>query len=79
MDTLDALQLHLWALHAALARRHDSLSRRASDEAGQDMVEYALLLGLLSTAAIAFVVLVGPQLASTFSTIVSSLLPTVGQ
>jgi len=78
MDTLDALQLHLWALHAALARRHDSL-RRASDEAGQDMVEYALLLGLLSTAAIAFVVLVGPQLASTFSTIVSSLLTTVGQ
>ncbi len=76
--TLDALQLRLWALHAAIVRQHDSLSRRASEEAGQDMVEYALLLGLLSTVAIAFVILVGPQLASTFSTIVSSLQTTVG-
>jgi len=73
MDTLEAMTPRLWALHAALARRHDALSRRASEEAGQDMVEYALLLSMISTAAIAFVVLVGPQLQSLFGFIVGSL------
>jgi len=37
------------------------------------MVEYALLLSMISTAAIAFVVLVGPQLQSLFGFIVGSL------
>jgi len=78
MDALAALQPRLLALHTALARRLDALSRRLSEEAGQDMIEYGLLAGLLSTGAIAFIVLVGPQLAATFGLVVNSLQTTVG-
>ena len=42
-------------------------------ELGQDMVEYALLVGLLSVFALAIIILVGPALRSTFQTIVNGL------
>ena len=42
-------------------------------EDGQDMVEYALLVGLLSVFALAIIILVGPQVASTFGFIVNGL------
>jgi Flp pilus assembly pilin Flp len=37
------------------------------------MVEYALLVGLLSVFALAIIILVGPALRSTFQTIVNGL------
>lgn len=40
---------------------------------GQDMVEYALLVGLLSVFALAVIVLVGPSLVDTFQTVVNGL------
>ncbi|MDQ2743314.1 MAG: hypothetical protein M3Z66_13620, partial [Chloroflexota bacterium] len=66
------------ALKATLARHYDALSPRASEEAGQDLIEYGLLAGLLSTIAIAFIVLVGPQLQTLLSSMVSALQTTVG-
>jgi Flp pilus assembly pilin Flp len=46
--------------------------RGARDE-GQDMVEYALLVGLLSVFALAVIILVGPTLVNTFQTVVNGL------
>jgi pilus assembly protein Flp/PilA len=37
------------------------------DEEGQGMVEYGLILGLISVAAIATVILIGPKVADYFS------------
>lgn len=37
------------------------------DENGQGMVEYGLILGLISIAAIAAIVLIGPKIKETFS------------
>lgn len=42
-------------------------------EEGQGMVEYALLVGLISVAAIAVIVLIGPKLITTFQSIVDNL------
>lgn len=42
-------------------------------EDGQDMVEYALLVGLLTLGTIAVVVLVGPYLKDTFQYVVNGL------
>lgn len=51
-----------------------AVRRRACfGEDGQDMVEYALLLGMISIAAIAIVILVGPQISDTFQYIVNGL------
>ena len=36
------------------------------DENGQGMVEYGLILGLIAVAAIAFIVLLGPKIATYF-------------
>lgn len=47
--------------------------RHLSGDDGQDMVEYALLLGMLSVTALAIVVLVGPQISDTFRSIINSL------
>jgi len=42
-------------------------------EEGQDLVEYALLLGLIALIAIASVVLMGQQISTTLSTLASTL------
>ena len=42
-------------------------------EEGQGMVEYALLVGLISVAAIAVIVLIGPKLITAFQSIVDNL------
>jgi Flp pilus assembly pilin Flp len=46
---------------------------RLAREDGQDMVEYALLLGLISITALALIVLVGPYLKDTFQYLVNGL------
>jgi pilus assembly protein Flp/PilA len=43
------------------------------DEDGQDMIEYALLAALISIAAIAIVILVGPYLKDLFQDVVNGL------
>jgi pilus assembly protein Flp/PilA len=45
----------------------------SSPEEGQGMIEYGLLVALISIAAVAVIVLIGPQLSSTFQTIVNAL------
>jgi len=42
-------------------------------EEGQDLVEYALLLGLIALIAIASVVIMGQQISTTLSSLASSL------
>ena len=43
------------------------------EEEGQDLVEYALLLGLIALIAIASVVTMGEQISTTLSNLSSSL------
>ena len=42
-------------------------------EEGQDLVEYALLLGLIALVAIASVVIMGQQISTTLSNLASTL------
>jgi pilus assembly protein Flp/PilA len=43
------------------------------DEDGQGMIEYGLLVALISIAALAVIVLMGPQLMSIFGSVYNSL------
>lgn len=43
------------------------------DEEGQGMVEYGLILALISVAAIAVIVLLGPKLITIFQSAVDAL------
>jgi pilus assembly protein Flp/PilA len=43
------------------------------DESGQGMIEYALLVALISIAALAVIVLIGPQLTTIFGNVVNAL------
>ena len=44
------------------------IKRILKDESGQGMVEYGLILGLVAIAAIAALLLLGPKIATLFST-----------
>lgn len=48
-------------------------SQGLATEDGQDMVEYALLLGMISITALALIILVGPAIKSEFQFIVNGL------
>ena len=43
------------------------------DESGQGMIEYGLLVALISIAALAVIVLIGPQLTTIFGNVVNAL------
>jgi pilus assembly protein Flp/PilA len=47
----------------------------AKDEKAQTMAEYGLILALISVAAIAALLLLGPQLKSVFTSITDALKP----
>jgi pilus assembly protein Flp/PilA len=49
------------------------LPRVLRKEEGQDMVEYALLMGLITLGTIAVIILVGPALKDLFQNIVNNL------
>jgi len=49
------------------------LWRLFKDEEGQDIIEYALLASLISIAAIAVIVLIGPLLIAIYQGIVDAL------
>jgi pilus assembly protein Flp/PilA len=57
-------------LETELAGLRESLS--GNDE-GQGMVEYGLILALVSIAAIAALVILGPQIASRFTGVTNAL------
>jgi pilus assembly protein Flp/PilA len=43
------------------------------DEEGQGMIEYGLLVALISIAALAVIVLIGPKLTSIFGSVYNAL------
>jgi pilus assembly protein Flp/PilA len=47
--------------------------QRFDDESGQGMIEYGLLVALISIAAIAVIVFIGPQLTTIFGNVVNAL------
>jgi pilus assembly protein Flp/PilA len=49
------------------------LSRDDGTESGQGMIEYGLLVALISIAAIAVIVLLGPQLITIFGSVYNAL------
>ena len=46
---------------------------KMNEEKGQGMVEYALLVGLISIAAIVVIALLGPQIVAIFTKVTTSL------
>jgi pilus assembly protein Flp/PilA len=55
------------------SRKEDALMLFAPQENGQGLVEYALILVLVAIVVIAALMILGPILGNTFSTINSSL------
>jgi pilus assembly protein Flp/PilA len=54
-------------------RARGVLARLFDREEGQDMVEYALLAALISIAAIAIIILVGPEIKNLFQDVINGL------
>jgi pilus assembly protein Flp/PilA len=52
-----------------------NLDRLFKAEDGQGMVEYGLIIGLVSIAAIAALVLLGPQIKGIFESVTAALTP----
>ena len=48
-------------------------SRFVRDDAGQDLIEYGLLIGIITTACIAAIQAIGPKVASYFNNLNSNL------
>jgi pilus assembly protein Flp/PilA len=49
------------------------LKRIVRDQEGQDMVEYALLLGLISIVAVAALIIAGQEILSIWNAVVAAL------
>lgn len=64
-----ATQMQLKLQDMVISLRKNLLER---DEEGQDMIEYALLAALISIAAIAIIILVGPYLKNLFQDVVNA-------
>ena len=47
--------------------------RFVREEAGQDLIEYGLLVGIITVAAIASIKLIGPKVAGYFTTLNANL------
>lgn len=54
------------------------LTRFIHEESGATMVEYAILVALISIAAIAVLLLIGPQLVTVFQNVLNALTPVAG-
>jgi len=44
-----------------------------SDEQGQDLIEYGLLIGIITVGAITAILLIGPKVANYFTTLNAAL------
>jgi pilus assembly protein Flp/PilA len=53
----------------------NALVRMRDEEEGQAMIEYALLAFLISIAAVAVLVLIGPQLVTVFQGVLDGISP----
>ena len=51
-----------------------TLRRFVLDRSGQDLIEYGLLIGIVTIAAITAIALIGPKVAAYFTTL-NSMLP----
>jgi len=47
--------------------------RFVRDEQGQDLIEYGLLIGIITVGAIAAIIAIGPKVANYFSTLNTNL------
>jgi len=47
--------------------------RLVRDEQGQDLIEYGLLIGIITVGAIAAIIAIGPKVANYFSILESNL------
>jgi pilus assembly protein Flp/PilA len=57
-------------LSTLLSTLHQALTR---DDEGQGMIEYGLLVALISIAAIVVIVLIGPQIGNLFQTVMNAM------
>jgi len=48
-------------------------NRFVREDAGQDLIEYGLLVGIITVAAIASIKLIGPKVAGYYSALVTAL------
>jgi pilus assembly protein Flp/PilA len=64
-------------MHLTVTPRRDIVKqfamRLVRDEQGQDLIEYGLLIGIITVGAIAAILAIGPKVANYFSTLNSSL------
>ena len=58
-----------------LTRIRSRLSALLADESGQDLAEYAVLIGLVALAVVSAVLLLGETISSVFNTIGTTLEP----
>ena len=49
------------------------VTRFVNEESGQDLIEYGLLIGIITVGAIASIKLIGPKVATYFSTLNTDL------
>jgi pilus assembly protein Flp/PilA len=49
------------------------IKRFVSEDSGQDLIEYGLLIGIITTGAITAISAIGPKVSSYFSTLNSNL------
>lgn len=51
------------------------IARFIREDAGQDLIEYGLLIGIITAGAIAFITTIGPIVAGYFSTLSGQMAP----
>jgi pilus assembly protein Flp/PilA len=67
------LHIKAWQALSHLTAAMRRLSRPGSDERGATMVEYALLVALISVVAVAAVALIGTNASAKFSSVGSTI------
>ena len=51
----------------------DMITRLVNDDAGQDLIEYALLAAFVALGSVAALILLGPAIKTLFDTVVTKL------
>jgi pilus assembly protein Flp/PilA len=51
------------------------IARFIRDDEGQDLIEYGLLAGIITAAAVASILTVGPKVTTLFSNLTTALAP----
>ena len=51
----------------------ETITRLVNDEAGQDLIEYALLAAFVALGSVAALILLGPAIKTLFDTVVTKL------